>query len=347
MTPVESRLGQLRTFIVRLGIFGITSLLFACSDGPELFSLGNPVIKQRADPWTYRTDEGHYYFTATVPEFNRIEIRSADRLENLEDATPRVIWRKRRDGPMSAHIWSPELHRINNIWYIYFSAGKVDTDYRIRMYVLSNDAEDPMTGEWKEEGQIKTRYDAFALDPTTFEHRGQRYLIWSQKDPADKRPASLHISAMASPTELTGPETLIAEPEFDWEKQGIPANQGASVLTRNGRIYVTYTASATDHRSALGLLWADTDADLLDPVSWHKLPDPVFTTNAKLDRQGPGHASFTKAADGETDLMLYHSREYTKLHRSDELGDPNRHTRVRALLWDQDGWPRFEQKRPD
>ncbi len=248
---------------------------------------------------------------------------------------------------MSANIWAPELHRIDDTWYLYFSAGSLENPLDIRLYVLANEADDPMTGQWQELGPLETRHETFALDATPFVHRGQQYLIWSQKDPEDLHPASLHIGRMTSPTELAnGPEVLIAKPEHDWEKRGIPANQGASVLKHKGRIFVFYTASATDHRSAIGLLWAAAEADLLDPASWHKEPAPVFATNADLNRQGPGHPSFTLSDDGQTWVMLYHSREYVDLH-GDQLEDPNRHTRARILRWSKDNKPILSPTHPD
>lgn len=325
----------------RLGLVLAALTTWGCSDSePALTPPGvtNPLVQQRADPWAYRTEGGTYYFTATVPEFNRIELRRADQLGQLNQAAPSVIWRKHREGPMSANIWAPELHRIDGTWYIYFSAGSREKPRDIRLYALANETEDPMTGQWRELGPIETRHNTFALDSTPFIHRGQRYLIWSQKDPQDLQPASLHIARMASPTEVTGPEVLIAKPEHDWEKRGIPANQGASVVKHEGRIFVFYTASATDHRSAIGLLWADAKADLMDPASWHKEPIPVFATNTDLNRQGPGHPSITLADDGRTWVMLYHSREYVDLH-GDQLEDPNRHTRARIVRWNEDNKP--------
>lgn len=337
------------TFWARMWLFLAALITWGCSDGgPRLAPPGvtNPVVQQRADPWVYRTEDGTYYFTATVPEFNRIELRRADQLSQLNQATPNVVWRKHRQGPMSANIWAPELHKIADTWYLYFSAGSRENPLDIRLYVLANEAEDPMTGQWRELGPLETRHDTFALDATPFVHRDQRYLIWSQKDPQDLRPASLHIGQMTSPTELSGPEVLIAEPEHDWEKQGIPANQGASVVNHEGRIFVFYTASATDHRSAIGLLWADAESDLMDPTSWHKKPTPVFTTNTALNRQGPGHPSLTLSDDGQTWVMLYHSREYVDLH-GDQLEDPNRHTRARVIHWNDDNIPVLRPTLPD
>ncbi|MDA5483519.1 alpha-N-arabinofuranosidase, partial [Yersinia intermedia] len=35
----------------------------------------NPLIEQRADPFIYRHTDGYYYFTASVPEYDRLELR--------------------------------------------------------------------------------------------------------------------------------------------------------------------------------------------------------------------------------------------------------------------------------
>ncbi len=320
---------------------GLLLTLGGCSkEEPSLAPDGieNPLVLQRADPWVHQAGPEAFYFTSTVPEFNRIELRFSTTLAGLGEASPKVIWRKKAKGPMSANIWAPELHRIDNVWYIYFSAGRQDRTYDIRLYALRNEAENPMEGEWQEAGQIETRDNTFALDATTFEHQGTRYLVWSQKDPEDLQPASLHISRLDDPTTISGPEVLIGRPEFDWEKRGIPANQGASVIKQNGRIFIFYTASATDHRSAIGLLWADEDADLLQPEAWHKHPEPVLATSEPHNRLGPGHASVIRLQGSDKAVMLYHSREYQDLHGG-ELEDPNRHTRARQLNWDNDGMP--------
>jgi GH43 family beta-xylosidase len=151
---------------------------------------------------------------------------------------------------------------------------------------------------------------------------------------------------MTSPTEIKQPVIMLSAPEFAWEIVGHKVNEGPAVLKRNGRIFVTYSASATDHNYAMGLLWADAQADLLDPAVWHKSPEPVFYTNAEVGRFGPGHNSFTVAEDGVTDLMVYHARDYRDID-GDPLNDPNRHTRVRVLHWDEQGMPDFRQRQGD
>ena len=43
-------------------------------------------IEQRADPYVYRHTDGSYYFTASVPAYDRIILRRADTLAGLRDA---------------------------------------------------------------------------------------------------------------------------------------------------------------------------------------------------------------------------------------------------------------------
>ena len=309
--------------------------------------IDNPIVVQRADPWLVRHDDGCYTFIGTSPKFDEIELRQACRLNDLKIAEPKIIWRKKTAGPMGNHIWAPELHRIDGSWYIYFAAGDADDQWRIRMYALKNAATNPMEGEWTEAGQIKTPVDSFSLDATTFELKGERYLIWAQQDAARTYNSALWLAKMTSPTTIDfDTVTLLTEPSLDWETAGYKVNEGAAVIIRHGRVLITYSASATDDRYAMGLLWADENADLQNPASWHIKQEPVFTTRAELGRYGPGHNSFVKAEDGITDLMIYHSRDYQKL-RGSALSDPNRHARARVIFWDAEGFPVFRQNESD
>ena len=315
-----------------------TFLISGCSSKKnQIFN--NPIVKQRADPWIHKADCGTYYFIATVPEYDRIEIRKAKTINGLIVSQPVEVWRKHESGPMTYNIWAPELHRINGVWYIYFAAGHSDDRWRIRMYALSNKSDDPTQGQWVEEGQIKTHRDAFALDATVFEHNNELYYVWAERTRPDIN-SGLIISKMENPTTLVGPQVIITEPEFEWERHTYNVNEGPAVIKRNGKIFITFSASATDHTYAMGLLWADENSDLLDTNSWNKLHEPVFYTNDAVNRFGPGHNSFTVAEDGKTDLMIYHARDYKDID-GHSLGDPNRHTRVRVLHWDENGFPDF------
>ena len=305
----------------------------------------NPIAEKRADPWVIKTDEGMYYLIATVPEYDRIVIRKANTINGLKDSMEKEVWHKHEKDVLSHHIWAPELHRIDGKWYIYFAAGEAEDIWKIRMWVLSNPFNDPMEGEWEEEGRIQTQRESFSLDATTFEHKGKRYLIWAQKVREGDNTA-LVLSEMKNPTTLTGPEVVITEPQFDWERVKYHVNEGPAVIKRNGKIFVTFSASATNHNYCMGLLWINEDADLLDASNWNKSPGPVFFTDEDLKRYGPGHNSFTKSEDGKKDIMIYHARDYKEI-QGHELSDPNRTARARVIQWTKSGFPDFMQKTGD
>lgn len=309
--------------------------------------IDNPIVLQRADPFLVRHQtSGCYTFIGTSPNFDEIELRQACRLNDLKLATPKVIWKKKSHGPMSANIWAPELHHIDDSWYIYFAAGDNQKPFSIRMYALQNDHADPMQGTWHEAGQITTHIDSFSLDATSFEHQGKRYLVWAQQDAERSYNSALWIAEMDTPTSIKLPVTLLTEPTLDWEVKGYKVNEGAAVIKRQGKVLITYSASATDHRYAMGLIWADENADLLQSASWKKRQKPIFSSDASVARYGPGHNSFVKAEDGQTDLLIYHSRDYKALQGT-PLTDPNRHARARVLFWDKDGFPELKTSQAD
>lgn len=300
----------------------------------------NPLVRQRADPHVTLHSDGWYYFTATVPEYDRIELRRARTLDGLGQAEAKVIWRKHASGEMGAHIWAPELHHIDGKWYLYFSAGRADKVWDIRLYVLESAAANPLEGDWVERGQLRTGWESFALDATTFAHRGQRYLAWTQVAADGAKGTNIYLAKMDGPLAIRQPAVLLSRPEHAWERIGHLVNEAPSVLVRHGRVLMTYSASATDANYALGLLTAPEDADLLDAAAWTKSPLPVLRSSDANGQYGPGHNSFTTSPDGKTDILVYHARNYRDIV-GEPLRDPNRHTRAQAIRWRADGMPDF------
>ncbi|RJK97784.1 family 43 glycosylhydrolase [Vallicoccus soli] len=300
----------------------------------------NPLVVQRADPFVTRPVGGMYYFTGSVPEYDRLVVRGAPTLAGLTDAEETVVWRRPATGPLGGYVWAPELHRIGGRWYIYFAAGDDPNPFAIKMYVLSSSLADPRDASgWGAPREVETPWGSFKLDATTFQHGGSRYYVWAQAEPEIQVNTSLYIARMKNPYELATAPTRISTPTLAWERQGFAVNEGAAVLIRNGRVFMTYSASATDARYCLGLLTADADADLLDRASWSKSPTPVFVSNEQTGQWGPGHNSFTVAEDG-TDVMVYHARDYRDIV-GDPLFDPNRNARVQRVYWAEDGTPLF------
>lgn len=303
-----------------------------------------PLIRQRADPFIARHEDGYYYFTASVPAYDGIELRRARSLAGLADAKPVMVWHKPDTGPCSDLIWAPEIHFVRGAWYVYFAAApsreQKDELFQHRMYAIHTDAANPLKGDWVFAGRIDTGRDTFCLDATTFEHDGTLYYAWAQKDRSIPGNSNLYVATMKNPLELDSEPVLLSRPEYDWETRGFAVNEGPAVIKHAGRIFISYSASATDENYAVGLLWADADTDILDPSSWSKSSSPVLTSSPEHSVFGPGHNSFTVAEDGETDLLVYHARTYTGIE-GDPLWNPDRHTFVKPLKWDDEGMPLF------
>ncbi|WP_343518954.1 glycoside hydrolase family 43 protein [Sphingomonas sp.] len=304
----------------------------------------NPLVRQRADPHVTR-HRGSYYFTASVPEYDRIVLRRAATLAGLADATEAVLWRRPVSGRMAGYIWAPELHRFDGRWHVYFAAGDGDEKFRIRTYVLASADPDPMAARWTLLGQLETPWDSFALDATSFEHRGTRYLCWAQAEPGIKTNSNLYLAPLATPTTLARPPVRLTVPELDWEVQGYKVNEGPALLAHGGRLFLTYSASATDARYCMGMLSAAAGADLMDAASWTKSPVPVLATDAAAGVFGPGHNSFTTDAAGRP-VIVYHARDYREI-KGNPLFDPNRHARAEHVRFDARGVPQFMPPAPD
>lgn len=303
-----------------------------------------PLIEQRADPFVYKHTDGYYYFTASVPAYDGIELRRAKTITALAEAETTMVWHKPAEGRMSALIWAPEIHFNEGVWYVYFAAAPSreikDELFQHRMYAISTKADNPLTGEWGEPVQVKTGMDSFCLDATTFYHKNQCYYLWAQKHPEIRGNSNLYIAPMKNPVELASAPVMLTKPELEWEIRGFWVNEGPGVLQHGNRIFITYSASATDENYAVGLLWADNDSDLLNPQSWNKSKKPVFQTCYEHGVFGPGHNSFTKSEDDSTDILIYHARTYTEIV-GDPLWDPNRHTYMKEVTWTEDGFPDF------
>ncbi|MCR5743132.1 MAG: family 43 glycosylhydrolase [Lachnospiraceae bacterium] len=313
----------------------------------RLTDYNTPLIEQRADPYICCYD-GKYYFTASVPAYDRVVLRCADSISALADAPEKTLWVKHTNGEMSRHIWAPELHLIDGEWYIYFAASMEEDIWRLRPYVLKCVGGDPMKDEWVECGMMKRSdddiysFEAFSLDATTFECKGKRYFVWAEKVSVGIQISNLYIAQMESPTKLGTAQVLLTTPDYDWERVGIWVNEGPGVLKHDGKIFLTYSASSTGPEYCVGMLSIDESDDLLDPREWKKAKKPVLCTDEEKGFFGPGHNNFTKLPDG-TDVCSFHARTYPEVV-GDPLYDPNRHAFVMKIVYDEKGEPVFDYK---
>jgi len=116
-------------------------------------------------------------------------------------------------------------------------------------------------------------------------------------------------------------------------------NEGPACLIHGGRLYLAYSASATDERYAMGLLALKAGGNPLRAEDWAKSPVPVMATEEENGLYGPGHNSFTVDEEGR-DLLVFHARPYPGF-RGDALSDPNRHCFLRPVRYGETGAPLF------
>ena len=296
-----------------------------------------PWIVQRADPYVYKHSDGKYYFTASVPAYDRIILRCADSLGGLADAEEHTIWTAHTSGPMSKHIWAPELHHIFGKWYIYFAGGEMENQWEIRPYVLECQGDDPIRDPWVEMGKIRAAeedefsFRAFSLDATVFECGGAYYYVWAEKVGVGRQISNLYIARMKNGYTLETTQVLLTTPDYDWERRGYWVNEGPAVIKRGGKIYMTYSASDTGINYCMGMLTADENSDLLDPLSWKKERWPVLKSDEELGVYGPGHNSFTTDGEGN-DILVFHARTESEIV-GDPLYNPNRHAMLQRIRW--------------
>lgn len=302
-------------------------------------------IPKRADPYLMKHIDGTYYFTASMPQYDCITLRKASSLTELADAQEVVIWRKHETGPMSEHIWAPELHHIHGKWYIYFSGGEKENIWNIRPYVLECQGEDPTSDPWIELGKMQRAeedefsFEAFSLDATIFSNNGKLYYIWAEKVGVGRQISNLYIGEMETPNKLKTVQVLLSTPDYDWERQGYWVNEGPAVIKHGKKLFLTYSASDTGANYCMGMLEAHIDSDLLDPLSWKKERYPVLKSDENKNIYGPGHNSFSKDEEGN-DIVVFHARTETKL-TGDPLYVSNRHAMIMQLRWDDEGRPIF------
>ena len=300
----------------------------------------SPLVTMRADPYLYK-HEGMYYFTGSHPEYNRIELTCADSVNGISTAVPKVVW----NNPNNAHnVWAPEIHYVMGQWVIYYACS-LNGDWDIKCYALALNGDDPMHDPWVEKGVMKRlptdsfSFNSMSLDMTVFENNGRWYTIWAQKPSS----SNLYIAELEDPFTIKTQPMLLTKPEYNWEKAGGEhVNEGPAVLKHAGKIFVSFSASATDENYCMGLLEIDESDDPMVISNWKKHSEPVFQSNAELKIYGPGHNCFVEGDEGEQ-LCVLHFRNYPGFHSStgSSLNDYNRHAHVMKITFDINGIPQF------
>lgn len=323
--------------LIRVCVFLAISGFAYCSS-----TFTNPLLATGPDPWVIYEDGFYYYMNTTSTNLTIWKTRD---ITDLEHAKKKIVWTPSAREPYSHELWAPELHFLDGKWYIYFAADS-GTNRTHRIWVLENASHDPLSGEWAMKGELTDTSDKWAIDPTVFENASKLYALWSGW-PGDKNGTqNIYIAQLKNPWTVESRRVLLSTPKFSWEEFGdlphehpkhVNVNEAPEILTHSGKIFLIYSASGcwTDHY-ALGMLTAAGTSDLLNPASWKKWAQPVFSESPEAHAYGPGHNGFFKSPDGQQDWIIYHANP-----QPHEGCSKDRSPRAQPFTWNPDGTPNF------
>lgn len=311
---------------MRLWSLHISSILFiliiaiSCSkdraiasaeDATEVFPMG-------AYPQAVKDGDKYYYIMPDIRP-GHMSIYTSACPDSLGKTAPVTVWETNNSNLQN--IWSPELHKIGGKWYIYFEADNGNTDNH-HIYVLENETSNPLSRQWELRGPIVVNDEwNYGIHPSTFAVGDRQYLIWSgwEKRRIDAETQCLFIAELENPWTLKSERVLISRPEYEWERQWINPDGSCSAypifvnenpepyISPDGkRVIINYSASGiwTEY-SSLGMLSASVSDDLLDPASWSKSEEPVFSASADPMFKSVSNISLIPSMDNNGTLMLY------------------------------------------
>ncbi|MBC8106345.1 MAG: family 43 glycosylhydrolase [Anaerolineae bacterium] len=304
------------------------SALFDTFSGAEQ-TFTNAIDPNGADPFITQW-QGDYLYVRS--DGGRIYIQRSSRLQDINSALLQNVWAPPQGQPYSQDVWAPELHRINDKWYIYVAADNGDNAQH-RMYVLEGNSQNPQ-GTYTLKGQITATTNRWAIDGTVMMLNGQQYFVWSGWPGFTDGQQNLYIAQMSNPWTISGNRALISSPTLGWEQNGLPINEGPQILQRDGKTFIIYSGSGYwTNEYALGQLTYNGVGNPLFANSWVKKSTPVFSQANNV--VGVGHSSFTKSPDGLDDWMVYHAHntpgEFTGI----------RDIHMQKFAWNADGSPNF------
>jgi GH43 family beta-xylosidase len=234
----------------------------------------NPIKSVKgADPWIQYYQGSYYMITTSWTSV--LTMRRSPTLAGLATAPSVVVWSD-TTASRCCNMWAPEIHFLNNRWYLYYTAGTSGTNYaNQRLHVLESAGTDPM-GPYTYRARVRhASIDGWLIDGSVVRINNQLYLLAS----VSAGTQNLVIAPMSNPYTVSGNAVTISTPTNAWERQGGTVNEGPVALQRDGRTFIVYSASACwgpDYK--LGLLTL-TGSNPLSAGSWTKSPNPVFQRN--------------------------------------------------------------------
>ncbi|KAG8782236.1 hypothetical protein FRC12_021060 [Ceratobasidium sp. 428] len=293
----------------------------------------NPIKPDHGpDPFMVYSN-GYYYLMTTTG--GDLQIRRATTIGGLKTASQKVVW-KDTTADRCCNVWAPEIHNMDGVWYIYYTAGPAgSTTDNQRMHAVKGSSSDIWASTWSYAGRLVVpNRDTWGIDGTVMTLSSGKYWVYSSYD-GDQQ--CLWIAKMNGPLSLQNGYKISA-PTNSWEQIAWKVNEGPAPITHNGRTWIVYSASGCGGSGYSLATLELVGSDPLQMSSWKKSNGPVFT--AANGSWGPGHNGFFTSPSGAP-WMVYHASP-----TSNVLCDDSRRTMVQPIGYNSDGSLNLGQPRP-
>ena len=310
----------MKFFIVALSL----ALMSVC--GAKEVSVHDPVMAKEGDTWyVFSTGPGITFYSS----------------KNMRDWTPegRIFpdqpqWGKRVAPGFDGHVWAPDVHFHNGLYYLYYSVSAFGKNTS-GIGVTVNKTLNPRSPDyrWEDQGMVLQsvpgRDDWNAIDPNVVEDgKGGAWLVfgsfWS----------GLKMARLN--TDWTG----LAEPQ-EWHAIASRRSTGhddveAPFVFKKGGYYYLF--------ASFGLCCRKADSTYYVVVGRSK-----DITGPYLDKQGvdmlKGGGSTVIAGDkdwkalGHNSAYTFDGKDYMVLHAYETADDYLQKLKIMEMKWDAQGWP--------
>ncbi|KAK0100308.1 hypothetical protein ONS95_008266 [Cadophora gregata] len=221
--------------------FSLSVISFIGALIPLSTAFQNPIRAPGPDPSMVYAD-GHYYLTYT--SYNSITITRSTTLSGLINGETKTIWTD-TDTSKNANMWAPEIHQIDDTWYMFYSACNAQeaccdscktrvlrgcagpNPFDCPAYSYINELIPPVGSQGGPNGNF-----SFSIDGTYLEIPGKgRYHVLSIND--ENNLQSLAITELDTEAWTVKGWNVISVPDQDWEVTGVPVNEGPHVSFLN------------------------------------------------------------------------------------------------------------------
>lgn len=286
----------------------------------------NPLVtiddESYPDPWIILVNDVYYYCGSE--DSARLYLTFSSNLHDIINQPKQYIYTPPPGFDYSQELWAPELHFLENKWYVYFAADNGQNENH-RMFVLEGGS-DPLNA-YTMRGKLAPPTDKWAIDGSPFLFENKLYYVWSGWPGDTNVMQCLYISTMSNPYTLNSDRVEISCPTEYWERNGYPyINEGPEILISNRAVSIVYSASGSwTDEYCLGVLTCSS-GNLMQASCWRKR-GPAF---GKFERvYGTGHASFTTSKDGLQHWIVYHAAKY-------QAGGWDRNVRIQQFTFHED-----------